>query len=215
MSFNEPVRTTVEANDSCVTLNTIINIEDWVINDSMLLCRSSNTDNIFYRFDPVTFCLIDSFGTFGQGPDEYVTPRIVKSDGQKIILADIAQGAFICDSEKSHCPNNNCYNTPFEINYPVIGYTELRGPDRYCIAGNIQTGETTDSLALLISDRPSTDIPLEYKSASNGEYVVLAQQFYNEITVIKLNDKGQFGRIICYRGNDKGSDIKPYYIDLY
>lgn len=214
-SLNEHFRHETEMNDSSVTLSSIINIEDWVVNDSVLLCRSDDADNIFYSFDLNTFETIDSFGTIGQGPDEYIIPRIVKSNHGRIILADIARNKFMADYGRSSFPlSEHCYNSPFDIRYPIIGFTELRGKDRVLYVSNIETAEVVDSIVVTMADGLSIGTPSDYKAASNGEYLVMVRQFCDEIKIIRLNECGKFDRVTCYMGAGNCSKIKPYYVDV-
>lgn len=214
-SISNHSQTSFEAADSSVRLSSIINIEDWVANDSVLLCRSNNTSNIFYRFNLKTLNITDSFGTMGHGPDEYIMPRIVKSDNKNIILADIASNKFIAgDQQSSFLSNDHCLNSPLDIKYPIIGFTELKRNEHILYVCNIESGDIIDSISFTNTGRHSPDIPLNYKAASNGNFLVVAQQFYDELTIIQLNNNFKFKHIICHQGSDIKSQIKPYYVDI-
>lgn len=206
---------TPAATDSAVTVSSIINIQNWNAGTDNILIQSENTDRVFYRLDPATFCTVDSFGIAGQGPDEFIFPKIVKTGNGTEILADVARNRFIDRQSVLNAPQNGfTYNDPFSIRYPIIGFTQLHGPDRSLYIIDLNTSTVIDSLEFKSSDMPSPAIPVNFRAASNGKHIVIVREFCNEITVIDLDENCKFKKTTRYRGAGETSPHKPYYVGL-
>lgn len=207
--------TVISATDTSIAPQSIINIEDWTACNSEILCQSSNTDRLFYRLDPATFCTVDSFGTNGQGPDEFIFPKIVRSNNGATILVDIAKNKFISnDVETIVSPNEYGYNSPFDVAYPIVGFTELIGRDRACYLIDVNTSEIVDSISFKSSEMPSPKIAVNFRAASNGRHVVIVREFLDEIIIIDLDKNNSFDKITRYKGQGQPSARRPYYVGV-
>lgn len=202
------------ATDSIISLPTILEIEEWGIDDSYLFCRSNNTD-IFYQFNNQKFNVIDSFGTIGQGPNEYINPKLVKSNQNNIIITDLAKNTLKnLNTNREYHWNGFCINSPIDISHNIIGYTSLQKSNRIFYTYDLISQKNVDSLNISHGENTSKNIPLNFKVASNGEFTVIVKEFSDDIYIIKLDKNGSFQRIKCLSSQSELSKIKPYYIGV-
>ncbi len=209
----------VSPSDNVIELNSIMNIAEWGIDNDKIICRSEQSDNIFYYLDPETLCTIDSAYTKGEGPDEFIIPRLLKSSRKRAISADLAKGEFkgisLRDSYDTYSANslNGFINSPVDIRYPLIGYTKLDGNARKWMIYDLEKKESVDSVVYDQDDAAS--IPsLDFSAASNGENSVIACHMMDELSILRHDEYGKIKSQTILKGNGAVSPMQPYYVDV-
>lgn len=201
--------------DSVVTLTSVVNIESWYIDSCGILCFSDATENPFYRIDRDRLCVTDSFGTKGQGPGEFIFPCVVKSPTGKTLLLDGADGELTwIFSEGSKVITNPdkmvLYNSPVEIDYPLIA-TNQSTPDCESVdIINMETGEKIDSIAFSYADQPSKDVSLDLCFDSDGKHIVIGKIFSDELVIATL-DGGKISSVKTLKGDGAPGKRKHFY----
>ncbi|MDE5687241.1 MAG: hypothetical protein K2I18_01280 [Paramuribaculum sp.] len=209
---------TVDVPDTQIELPSIINIEEWTIDDGRLLCRTKDADKVFYTFNLETFATTDSFGNIGQGPGEYVTPRLIYSPEARTIVADLAKDVFITldDSVQRKITNavkGRNLNRPVDLKFPVLGFTELTRDDRKWLIANIETGELIDSI-MLTHDGIPKDVPVDIKVSAKDNKVVLVSQFVDEIRIAELSEGEKIKLLRLFKGSAAPTAMQPCYVDV-
>lgn len=205
----------VNTSDSVIELSSIINIEEWSHDKIGIVCRSSNSDRVLYHLDTTKFTTLDSAYEMGQGPDDFIVPRLMTSTDSKPILIDLATGKMIFTNEKTMDFANDkiaqkSLNSPIVIDFPVAGFNELHGDGRTFSIMNLSTGEFIDS----ISFAPNHDKPnVDFKASALQNRAVIANQFLDEVRILDFNDEHKISNVTVLRGSDNNTN-RPYYIDV-
>jgi len=71
-----------------VVTKPILNVYDFFIKDSLIVVRNNRKDSLFMVFDIKDFQCINSWGEKGNGPNEYLSPRIINSTDTNIYILD-------------------------------------------------------------------------------------------------------------------------------
>lgn len=66
----------------------VFDVKEWQNNDSVIICRSSNSDSVFYVLDIADLNVKSSFGVIGEAPNEYVAPHIAGIDNDTLLVLD-------------------------------------------------------------------------------------------------------------------------------
>jgi len=79
-----------------ISINEILNIENFYISHNYVLIQSNTTEKLFYLFEWPSMNFLTSFGNLGNGPSEYVAPTIgpFKGDEYDFCLYDHGKGTL-------------------------------------------------------------------------------------------------------------------------
>ncbi|MDE5555026.1 MAG: TolB-like 6-bladed beta-propeller domain-containing protein [Muribaculaceae bacterium] len=214
----------VSVPDSAVELDAIIRIDEWNVGDSALVCLSQHTDKLFYRFDLDNFQTIDSFGVEGQGPGEFLSPKLVKSAHKRTILADSQNRNFIeiKGNEKTEikCPDVwMLFNQLCDVNYPIVCMYELgRDSEMNEVfkwnTMDVTTGEKIDSIYFNRYDKAFPDMRMYLSTSTNGKYIVFITIPKDEFQIAEVSPEGKIIERTIYKGSKETSNERPYYVDV-
>jgi len=204
--------------DSLVRTTSILDIDDWTMDSTGILCCSYGTDMAFYRLNTNTMCLVDSFGARGVGPEEFSLPGIVRSSKKRTLLIDGNKDELILieDGKKhslKHKKQHRFYNSPIEIDYPLVAFYQLTPDWRSFNIIDFASGELTDSLYLYQKDQENENIKLDFRIDGNKHHAVLGRVYVDEIMILDL-DKGKISRINMLEGNGIADNKNTYTIDV-
>lgn len=77
-----------ELSEQRILTNTIFNIEEFFVKDTFVVVRNSRNDSIFMVLGLNTFNCIKSWGNTGNGPSEYLSPRLINSSSNGFYIAN-------------------------------------------------------------------------------------------------------------------------------
>lgn len=214
----------VSVPDSAIELESIIRIDEWTVGDSVLVCLSENTDKLFYRFNLDNFQTIDSFGVEGQGPGEFLSPRLVKSTNKRTIVADSQNRNFIeikgNDESEIKCPDVwTLFNQLCDINYPIVCSYEL-GRDKEMkevlkwTTMDVTTGEKIDSIYFDRYDEAYPNVRMFLGTSTNGKHIVFITMPKDEFQIAEVSSNGKIIERTTYKGTKEISLDNPYYVDV-
>jgi hypothetical protein len=78
-----------------IFINEIIDIHDLISVDNQIIIQTSVVDTLFYSYLLPEFQAYYMFGRRGQGPDEYLYPRLATDGKKKLYLYDNAKKKFV------------------------------------------------------------------------------------------------------------------------
>ena len=182
-------KTSVNLNSETVEIPDVLNVEEWVLGDSVLICQSLKSDTIFYALDANTFEKKHAFGKKGEAPEEYVTPHVVDITNDTIIIADngkkqllrIVDGKII---SKSGMTAGHLINMPKPANKDGIAFltTGKEGP----FIGMLHSGLSQSDVLLSLSGIDGDISNISYDI--NGEMLVATSSASGKTTVFDLNN---------------------------
>lgn len=203
---------------SIVELGSVINIERWSLEGDNLLCLSSDTDSVFYRFNGNTFQNEGSFGVRGQGPGEFLIPTIVEStSGNPLIFDNSTKTIYTLNGKetikKIVIPEENI-NLPYLIGEKNIGFIGLRGDSRVLLIKDLTSGETVDSIEFNRDGIEDENIVNEIHYSAYKNHFVVGREFMDRIVVGEIDNNGLIKDIKRYEGKGHLSPTQPYYVDV-
>lgn len=88
--------------DSIVTLTTypviiteVMDIKEWNIIDTILICKNRGDYPSYYVFNTTNFDVIGEFGCKGKGENEWISPHLIpKSDSVYIVIDNVRLGVY-------------------------------------------------------------------------------------------------------------------------
>jgi hypothetical protein len=85
----------IDLKSDSISFNEIIDINDWISVDNQIIVQTSIVDTFFYSYLLPEFQFYYMFGKKGQGPDEYIYPRLATDGKKKLYLYDNAKKKFV------------------------------------------------------------------------------------------------------------------------
>jgi hypothetical protein len=92
---NTAVTEVTDLKSDSIFVNEIIDIHDWISVDNQIIIQTSVVDTLFYSYLLPDFQFYYMFGTRGQGPAEYIYPKLTTDGKKKLYLYDNAKKKFV------------------------------------------------------------------------------------------------------------------------
>lgn len=200
-----------------VELPAVIEMMEWCLDDSLLHFKSVDTEYFFYTFNLSDFSLVDSCGKRGQGPDEWLFPRMtIMSDGSRLIMDSGKKGFYrMKNGEISKLASYKQYDNVTNMDvykYPLIGYMNHFPREVSWKLYDVEKGMTRDSIRYLDETNEGKAL-LQHEffwDFTTGDKVVLAHLYRDQYTILQLQDD-TIGNVHIYRGSDESSSVGGYY----
>lgn len=193
-----------------IELPAVIDVVNWCLNDSLLFCQSDNTENIFYAFSLIDFSLVESFGTKGMGPKEWLYPQMALSKNEKMILDDGKRKLSYIENQdivKSVPYKGLDIPSDFKIySYPLIGYMNFNPREVSWKLYDIETNQVKDSILYVDETNKGMALQLHefFWDFGRDNTVVLASLYKDQYTVAKIQEDS-IAQSLVYKGD--GSSI--------
>lgn len=85
----------VDLKGDSILINEIIDIHNWISVGNQVIIQTTVVDTLFYAYLLPEFQFYYMFGGKGEGPDEYMYPRLATDRKQKLYLYDNAKQKFV------------------------------------------------------------------------------------------------------------------------
>lgn len=136
-----------------ISTDAILSIDEWLLDDTLVVCATHKNEYCFYRLHVDSFHLIDSLGKRGNGPDEFVFPQISSHSSGVYYVIDNGRNKSYFMNKDNITPirtkkQNGLIAAPRLINYPIVGHVENMQSKKVWKKQNILTGEILDSLCI-------------------------------------------------------------------
>lgn len=193
----------------------IARAEKLFIQDSTILARVSLSEWGVYRIDYSTLEVMDSLCRIGQGPDEFIFPRIIPLNDDSLIVIDSSQKWFLIENDtitdRGVLPPAVILNSPTLVRYPYISGYNLNGND--CTDITIVDLEKSLSLDTLAIPKLPGNRPNNFFMDINpqGNKIVLAFISENKIMITDI-DGNKFGKTLTLKG--PSVENGQYYIGV-
>lgn len=199
-------------------LNSIISIDEWCLNDSVIICKSSLTDNFFHVFNLSNLTLRNSFGTKGNGPNEWIAPHLfIESQNDWIIIDNGKKECFILKNGKIYKKmplyTKYTYSMPQIIRYPIIGVIENIPNKPIWKLQDIETGDILDSFSLTMDNTDNKKDISEFCWSISNNHIVFANLFIDQFSIHELNENKMINKYLI-KGDGLISKNKCYYSDI-
>lgn len=198
----------------------LIAIADWCIDDSLLVCQSTHTPAAFYRFRLTDFSCKDSFGLKGQGPEEFLYPRLAQKSSQEYLVMDNGKNRFCCLDKKDGSmgeswasPLNHLVNALQTYRYPLISYADYRPDVLTWLLQDAKTGQVADSLVFRDKEEKGQAGRYELNWRFRGDRLVMAFFYLDQFFVTRVlpDNRLERGKLLQAPSSDRE---KIYYTDL-
>lgn len=176
-----------------VPLNAVLAIESLSLLDSIIVCKSANTDRFFYSLNKNTFAVVDSMGIKGGGADEFVAPHLVtgandwmvvdngkrditwRKDGVAIRKVPLNIQSTLCDP-KFYSDSLMCFieNYPNELIWELYDY---------------ETGKIIDKVIFKDEQQKGNASIYDFTYDIRPNQLVIAQLKFNKIFIYKMKNK--------------------------
>lgn len=190
----------------------------WCLDDSLLYFRSTDTEYFFYTFRLSDFSLVDSCGRKGQGPDEWLFPRMTTmADGGLLVMDSSKKRGFYQMKNRTVTQLASCKNfdniTNMQVyRYPLIGYMNFFPREVSWKLYDIESGLTKDSIRYLDETNKGQALQQHefFWDFGPDDKVVLAHLNRDQYTVIQLRDN-RIDDVLLYQGSDFSDSVNEYY----
>lgn len=171
-----------------ISTDATISIDEWLLDDTLVVCTTSKNEYCFYRLQADNFNLIDSLGKRGNGPNEFVFPHISRhSFGIYYVIDNGNNKSYVVSKDsivQLRFKNQNYLITaPQMINYPIIGYVKDLQSEKIWRKQNMLSGETLDSLHIREIKSKNGIIGNDFSWSHCGDKVVLGFLYQNQFAV--------------------------------
>jgi len=208
----------INLNCKQIDLPATIEPMSWCLDDSLLYFRSSDTEYFFYTFRLSDFVLVDSCGRKGQGPDEWLFPRMATmSDGGLLVMDSSVKRGFYRMKNKeivklASCRNFDNISDMHVYKYPLIGYMNFFPREVSWKFYDIETGITKDSILYLDETNKGQALQQHefFWDFATSDRVVLAHLKRDQYTILQLQND-TIGSVCIYQGDDYSNSLSEYY----
>ena len=205
-------------NSESKELDRIINIDNWVLTDSQIVCRSSGTDDFFYTIDNHTLIIKDSFATKGGGPEEYIMPHIIPNTSNSYLIADVSKKEIQLwedgNIKKRMSTPVMTMNDPQIWKYPLMGYTENFPNALIWKMVNIENGVVCDSLLFDDPQKEGKAIINDFAYRFHNNKFVLLHYQLDKLMIADINLENRLENKILFEGDTPTSEESILYSDL-
>jgi len=219
-SLSSQFPTEINAVDSVYELPVEVAIKQWSMSGDTLIILTTDHKNMIMTIDLKDMSLIDSIGTIGQGPGEFLTPVLLNSDKDEMFLADAMKGTYHRLQSSGYGPVVYNLGTSVAMNDAYIvsphNLLNVEYTPKYTrmIIRDLVSGNVTDSLNLPIValNRDNISTP-DFKVGSAGKYSVVAYQGVNRFDII-TNDGEKLNSRTVFEGNSPTGNLQFFYIGV-
>ena len=205
----------------------------WAVkNDQVVMVSPKNKDNFLYVFSLPEFNFLYKYGTYGQGPNEFVLVSWLNmlNDNQIGMYNDPNRIMYIYDLKPDTLLLNK-YLKYKETEAPYNSIQQIEGSMFIFLAYykyhteielvDINTGEILQTFKPILKRKTKKSLYAPYllKVTANNDIIVLAYLFINRIELYRLNEKNFVDPflIIGTEKNQEGKefeDFEIYYTDI-
>jgi hypothetical protein len=213
-----------EITGDSILINEVIDINDWVRIDNQIIIQASVIDTFFFSYLLPDWKTHSTFGKKGQGPQEYLFPRISTDGEEKLYIYDNAkhnlveyillENKFIIKDEvKNNNPilidkmltiNETTFlvkeNTPHEIRFKMLvnKNNELINVSDFIVESNLQGNTTFNDFVIT-----------NYK-----KHVATAYNHRNQIRLYQIGENNKFKILTDFTEKTDENKNKYFYTDL-
>lgn len=199
----------------------LMSVQEWFIDDSLLVCRSGDTPSLFYRLRLSDFACKDSFGVKGTGPEEYVLPHLsVKSPQEYMIIDNGKEQCMVLDKVDGSVKTSfafpgggNLVNLLQTYEYPLVSYVDYKPNALTWVLQDVEKQEVRDTLAFVDASRKGEAVRYELRWDFEGGNLAVAFFNFDQFLLMPVRDDGRLGRGKMFRAGS-GQDGKVYYTDI-
>lgn len=198
-----------------VPIDAVLGIESMSILDSMIVCRSANTDRLFYCLDRKTFAVIDSMGTKGGGADEFVAPHFVAGANDWMIVDNGKRDiVWVKENVKIRKVPLNIQSTlsaPMLYSDSLMCFIENYPNELIWELYNYETGKIVDKVTFKDEEQKGNAYLYDFAYGIGPDYLAIAQLNFNKIFIYKMKNKKMELRSIVQGIEEEG---KLYYSNI-
>lgn len=195
-----------------VELDEILEIQDWYIHDTLLICKNDVGTPFYYTFDLATFKKVNSFGQKGNGPTEWISPQLVSNQKDLFVIDNQTKNIHKVDSIMSKIGKSKevfAINYLHSRNYPICSYLTYSPKETSIKLYNIENDSLVEEFLLVNKEykqRFSYDI--------NGNKLVTAYNRVERITIYSIEEDYSLSPSITLNGSLSESPNQYYYSDV-
>lgn len=205
-------------------LSEIMEIEEWLLSDTLLVCKNSSGNPYYYVINVNDFSVIGAFGHRGHGQNEWIGPRLVqKGEGGFCVLDNGRRAVYEVEKPDTtysihklkdltlELPLNNVKS----IAYPICAYCTNIPNALVWNVGNIETLSVSDSISFVDENNEGKSIRYDFSYDVNQGYVVFAGLYIDRFMVARLDESNRLSHKLMFVGNgEEDMERKAYYTDV-
>lgn len=217
--------------DSIVSLNTypviikeVMDIKEWNIIDTILICRNRGDHPSYYVFNTTNFQVIGEFGRTGNGENEWISPHLIPRDESVYTVIDnvrlgiydvVKEDSLYAIQKKKDLVAQIPLNSVKPVSSSAFAYITHSPKEVSWKIADIETLASVDSLSFSDSDENRNALLRDFSYGVTDDHAVFAFQRIDRFMISSLSDSHHVipGLIMQGDGDDKNrKDV--YYTDV-
>lgn len=188
------------------SLRVLIDVEEILMDGGDIICVSNLDTFAFHRLDADKLTEKEKFGRRGDGPGEFLSPKMLKPlHGDPYLIDSWKYRMLSMDLNDTIPYGNRLFNQPKEVDFPLIGYYTLDHGFREFVLYDVKNDVTTDSIDFQTIDEELKDQSLFWDT--NGKKIVATFLEYDMIIIFDVVDGHLSNPVICRGRFGKGENF--------
>ena len=213
--FSENERSEVRTN--AFDLDTVVVIDEWLLHENQLICKSRKNKFFFYHFNIKDFSYNKAWGSKGEGPDEFIAPHLLPLSSTSCLVIDNGKREVVCLDNggvvKKMLMPTKVVSSPLMYKYPLIGYVEKSPHKIVWQIQNIETLERIDSLSFIDDTRQGNSFLYDFCWDIHENILLLASLYEDRFMMAEIQN-GRIVNKVLYYGDGLADENTPCYSDV-
>lgn len=196
----------------------VINIENWVLTDSALICQSGGSERNFYKLSSRDFNAVDSFGVRGEGPGEFLYPKIVRNaESKDFAIFDNGKCTLYIPSHRHDFYTEfqlpaHAMNSPAVVGDSAVMFVEYTSDRLALLAWDFKTN--LQETVLEFTDVNGEVMKKDFAWDTDGKRIVIAHNYADRVLTGQLNGDLTLTDVKAYQGTNSPENIPYFYFDV-
>lgn len=210
--MNYDFDTNLDISTTSVELEEILDIQDWYIRDSLLICKNSLGSPFYYSFNLSNFQFNSSFGQKGNGPTEWISPQLVVGRNNLFVIDNQTKYLYKIDSvisKMGKCKELFAINYLQTCNYPICSYLTYSPKETLIKLYDVEKDSIMNETILA-----NNDYKERFAYNVNSKFLVTAYNRIERIVIYTTENNYKLSPSIILNGTLNESPGKYYYSDV-
>lgn len=217
-------KTVVKGETTPVELEALMDIEDWRLVDSVIVCKNNGGIPYYYVLDSEDFSVCGKFGLKGNGENEWLYPHFLGKTGEEYCVLDNGRmGLYQVTRGDSSYVIRRMRDVkpvlPFKavksVSYPMFAYVTYSPNEIAWRVGNAETMAVSDSVAFTDEEGKGEAIRYDFSYDVSAGHAVLAGLHQDWFLILGLSGEGRISPRWMVKGQEgEQPEGTVYYTDV-